>query len=101
MRPFRFFFMLALGFMLLFFVARFVVVALVVAAVMSTLFFIARRIKGFFSRMDWDEGYHGHYPYQRRYQRAIQQPVWKDDLLVDYPNRNYQYLPNYQAIEVR
>ncbi|MBX2873552.1 MAG: hypothetical protein KTR30_15670 [Saprospiraceae bacterium] len=101
MRPFRFFFVLALGFMLFFFVARFLIVALIAAAVMSTVFFIARRIKGFFQRMDWDEGYHAHHPYQRRYQRSLQQAVWKDDLLVEYPNSNHEYLPNYQSIEVR
>lgn len=101
MRPFRFFFVLSLGFMLFFFVARFLIVALIAAAVMSTLFFIARRVKYFFQRMDWEGDYHRHHPYRMSHQRSLTQPVWKDDLLVEYPNRDYDYLPNYQAIEVR
>lgn len=101
MRPFRFFFVFSLGIMLFFFVARFLIVALIAAAVMSTVFFFARRVKRFFQRMDWDDGYHSHHPYRMRYQRSIPQPVWKDDLLVDYPSRRYEQLPNYQSIEVR
>lgn len=101
MRPFRFFFMLSLGFMLFFFVARFLLVALLAAAIMSGLFFVARRIKSFFQRMEWEEGYHNYHPSRRRHPRSLAQPVWKDDLLVEYPSRNYEYLPNYQSIEVR
>ena len=97
MRPFRFFFMCSLGIILFFFFARFLVSALLLAAVFSTIFFVARRIKGFFYRMDWDEGYRSRDYYRGR----PQLPVWKDDLLLEYPTKEKEYLPDYRVIEVQ
>ena len=55
MRPFRFFFVLSLGIFFFFFIARFVILALIVAAIMSVVFHLARKVKRFFQRLDWQD----------------------------------------------
>ena len=86
--------------MLFFVVARFVLFALVAAAFLSFAFFLGRKLRNFFYHMSWeDDRYQGH-PHRMQYQRSVQQAVWNDDLLVDYPNRQRTYLPNFQSIEV-
>ena len=92
MKSFKFFFALSLGVVLFLFFARFVIVALIIAAVLSGGFFIARKLKHLFTR---DHHGHGH-----RHQ-DIQQPVWKDGLLVDYPPPVKDVLVQYRRIEVK
>ena len=53
MRLFKFFFAVSLAIMAFFFIARVVVVAVMMAAVMSLVFFMGRKIKSFFRNMDW------------------------------------------------
>lgn len=55
MRPFRFFFGLSLAVLVFLFFARFLVFAFVAAMVLSGIFFLVRRAKYFFQRMDWEE----------------------------------------------
>lgn len=100
MRPFRFFFFMSLGIMLFFVVARFVVFAVVAAALLSFAFFIGRKIRNFFYHMSWEDDRYQAHPHRMQYQRSLQQPVWNDDLLVDYPHKRRSFLPNYQSIEV-
>ena len=66
-RPFRFFFGLAIGFVLLSLVARVFVFALIAAAIMSTAFFIGRKVVNFFRRMNWREDYEYEQDYNRPY----------------------------------
>lgn len=95
MKPFRFFFALSLGIVLFLFFARFIIVAFVIAALLSGVYFIARKIKGWFDDHDWME--EDHFP-PRRFQK---EPVWKDDLLVDYPSQQSDYIENYRKIKVQ
>ncbi len=53
MRPFKFFFVLSLGVLLLFFIGRFVLMALIAAAVLSLGFFIFQKARYFFTRLSW------------------------------------------------
>lgn len=74
MKPFKFFFALSLGIILFFFVARFVIVALVLAAVLSGVFFLIQRARYFFSGLGWNQ-YH---PYHRAEQRSYPRLLNKD-----------------------
>jgi hypothetical protein len=79
MRPFRFFFMFSLGILLFLFVGRFILFALLGAAILSLIFFIGRKVMTFFRGMDWEghpSGYYG---------RGRMKPVWKNDMLLEYP----------------
>lgn len=58
-RPFKFFFGIAIAMMLLFFLARIVLVAVIFAAIASSIYFILRSMANFFRRLNWqDEGEH-------------------------------------------
>ena len=57
MRPFRFFFMFALSIMLFFFIAKFVIGAFFIAAILSVIYFLFQKIRGFFYRLDWSKDY--------------------------------------------
>lgn len=79
MRPFRFFFMFSLGIFLFLFVGRFILFALFAAAILSLIFFIGRKVMTFFRGMDWEGSPSGYYGRRRM------KPVWKNDLLLEYP----------------
>ena len=98
MKPFKFFFAVSLGILLFGFLARFVLFALVMAAAFSFIFFIGRRIKNFFQHLNWEENG----SYRRYHHRRQQLPVWKDDLLLYYPEKRREYQPEYRnrTIEV-
>lgn len=100
MRPFRFFFALSMGLLLLFFLARFVVGALIIAAVLSTVFFVLRRMRDFFLRMDWEAS---HSPYHNRFEQppALSQRYYEEGLVWDRPQRQAERLPDYRSIEVQ
>lgn len=66
MRPFKFFFALSLGLFVFFFVARFVIPALVLAAILSGILFLVQRARYFFSGLGWNQ-YH---PYHRSEYRS-------------------------------
>ena len=92
MKSFKFFFALSLGVVLFLFLARFIIVALVISAVLSGGFFIARKLKHLFAGHIDESG--------QRYQ-DIRQPKWKDGLLVDYPQPAKDVLVQYRRIEVK
>jgi hypothetical protein len=100
MRPFRFFFALSLGLFFLFFIARFVVMALIVAAVMSTIFFVFRQLRHFFMGMQWEDR---RYAYYNRYERPNQltKQYFEDDLFWSRQERPAERLVDYRSIEVR
>ena len=87
-RPFKFFFGLSIGIMVFFFLAKFVIPAFFIAAFLSVFYFIGRKAINFFQRLDWDA------------QQSPQVPIWKDDMLVEYPNRNTAYRRGRRVIEV-
>jgi len=95
-RPFKFFFALSLGILAFLFLARFVFVAFLLAAVLSVVFFIGQKIKSFFLNVRWEQGY----PSSEEYHRPSSIPVWKDDLLMHYPNRERSYRQNYRVIKI-
>ena len=100
MRPFKFFFALSLGIVLFLFFARFVIFALLIAAAMSFIFYIGRRLKYFFRRLDWQEDAYYDRPFRRKYAKRRELPVWKDDLLVHYPGTEKDFIPNSRTIEI-
>lgn len=55
MRPFKFFFSISLGVIIFFFLARFIVTALFIAAILSILFYVGRRLKYFFHNLSWQD----------------------------------------------
>ncbi|MCR9290599.1 hypothetical protein OAF63_06055 [Saprospiraceae bacterium] len=97
-RPFKFFFGLSLGVILFFFLARFVVLAFFFAAAMSVVFFLGRKIKNFFRRMQWEDEYD--YEYEGNKAFAQQAPVWKGDMLLHYPTRRKAFMTDHRTIKV-
>ena len=72
--PFKFFFGVSVALIVLFFLARVFVAALFMAAVLSLIFFVGRKIKNFFKYMTWeDEDYH----YRRDYRFRRNLPYWE------------------------
>lgn len=67
--PFKFFFGLSLGVIVLFFLARVFVLALFFAAAMSLVYFVLRKIKNFFRYMTWEDQ---KYAYQDNFQNEFQ-----------------------------
>ena len=101
MRPFKFFFALSLGLLLLFFMARFVVMALIIAAVLSTVFFVFRRLRYFFSGMTWEEPRYHRYHNRYIHPRALAQRYYEDNLIWDRPQKEAERLVEYRSIEVK
>lgn len=99
MRPFRFFFFFSLAFILFVFLARFVIMAIIAAAALSVLFFIGRKFKHFFQRLDWQD--EPHYDYRRyNYHLSRRLPIGKEDFLLNYPQKQREYVGNYRTIEI-
>ncbi len=95
MRPFKFFFAISLGLVLFTFLTRFVLVALLLAAAFSLIFFVGRKIKNFFQRLSWEN--EGDYRYRNSYRERRRLPVWKDDLLLYFPEKKPEYQPEYKT----
>ena len=74
---------------------------LVFATFLSFVFFLGRKIKNFFLRMHWEEDDYWGHPYRNHYRRRPQLPVWKGDMLVDYPMKQSDYIPDHRIIEVQ
>jgi hypothetical protein len=98
MRPFRFFFGLSLAVIVFLFFARFLVFAFVAAMVMSTVFFLFRKAKAFFQRMDWEEE-----PWQRGLQRRYGYSPLPASSDFDRTDRYMESVPinNYRRINVQ
>ena len=96
MRPFKFFFALSLGVIFFLFLARFLVFALIAAGFLSLLFFVGRKIKNFFHRLDWEE-----HDIRAPYRLKQRKPVWKDGLLLEYPEPEPDYIDEFRKIKVQ
>lgn len=95
MRPFKFFFGAALAISLLLFLARFIVVALVIAAVFTGLYHIFGRLRRFVTRVNWND----HYEYLEEREAD---PWWIDpetDLLAP-PRQESAYLQEFRRVAV-
>ena len=92
MKPFKFFFAISLGLMLFGFLARFLIMAFLLAAAFSLVFFLGRKIKNFFQDLSWENEDR----FRNRFRRRPHLPVWKDDLLLYYPEKQREYQPEYR-----
>ncbi len=102
MKPFKFFFALSLGVFILFFIARFVIMAAIAAAVLSLVFFVARKIKNFFRYLTWEDPYHPNFDdrYDGYYQKAHQIGAWKNEIFSDFSRQHQAYPPNLKVIKI-
>ena len=100
MKPFKFFFALSLGVMFFFFIARFVVAAFVIAAVMSVVFFIGRKIGNFLRTLAWNGHYKREWEYAKNQYRSSELPFWKEEFDLNQGNRQRMYEPSYRAIKI-
>ena len=95
MRPFKFFFTVSLGIILFLFLAKFILFAIVAAAIFSILYHGLRKLQWFFHRrMDWeydrvDDRYYEHIPSAGR--RSF----------FDREERYPDYLSNYRTIVIQ
>lgn len=87
-RPFKFFFGLAIGAMLLFFVARVFIAALIFAAIASTAFFIFRSIGNFFRNLDWRNDA---YDFPANFARHPRQIEWRENAFESLADRRFAY----------
>ena len=68
---------------------------------MSVVFFIGRKIRRFFQGMRWNEEEEDYYFFRRHHREPRSLPVWKGDLLWEYPNKVEDKINNYRIIEIR
>ncbi|MEZ4886658.1 MAG: hypothetical protein R3E32_18160 [Chitinophagales bacterium] len=103
MKPFKFFFALSLGVFLFFFIARFVVMAAIAAAVLSFAFFLGRKIKNFFRYLTWEGSYRPDFEdrFDSAYQRSPQIAAWKDESFSDFSKKNRTYSSHYKVIKIQ
>jgi hypothetical protein len=101
MRPFKFFFALSLGVIFFFFVARFVILALVLAAVFSGVFFLIRRARYYFSGLGWNQ-YHPryHYDHYSHPQRLLNEHRPDDVPFYDF-DREEASISEWQVIKIQ
>lgn len=102
MKPFKFFFALSLGVFFLFFIAKFVIMAAIVAAVLSFLFFVGRKIKNFFRYLTWEDPYYPNsdYRFEGYSDRTPQMRMWKQEFFSDFSRRREAYPPNLKVIKI-
>ncbi len=88
MRPFKFFFLAALGIMAFLFLARVFFFAFILAAFMSFFYFVSRKVINFFRYMTWEDDPR-YYP-QRAY-------AWNNQL----PEGSHNSEPLFEDFEKR
>jgi len=90
--PFKFFFGLSVGLILFFFLARVFVTALFLAAAMSLVFFVFRKIKNFFKYMTWEEDYKYQDDYRNEYRNLKEFKFWEfqDEPFFDHQKNDPQ-----------
>ena len=97
MKPFRFFFAVSFGILLVFFLAKFVFAAFLMAAVLSLLFFFGRKIMHFFQRLSWEnEGY-----YDGRERFLSGRSDWKVERLMNFPSNRNEAWSDYRVIKIQ
>ena len=100
MRPFKFFFAVSLGIIVFLFLAKFLIMAMIIAGALSLLFYAFRKLRQFLFRLDWD-----HEEYENEYEFPAGQkfPRWKrnGEELFDYRYNRKQYFENFRTIEIQ
>ena len=102
MRPFKFFFTVAIGIMILSFIARLVIPALFIAAFLSVIYFIGRKFGTFLRNLTWSEARHSRYaPNYNRYERPRSLNSWNEEFSFN-TSRNYQMSDaDYRTIKIQ
>lgn len=100
MRPFRFFFGVSLAVILFFFLARFVVLALIAAAVFSVIFHVSRKIKNFFLNLEWEEDQYYRKNINRQHELSPRFAKSREELFYDFPNKRVDFMTDYHSINV-
>jgi hypothetical protein len=101
MRPFKFFFSISLGVIVFFFLARFIVAALFIAAILSLLFYVGRRLSYFFRDLSWqDDATHNDRSYNWRYSKFAL-PAENREWYFDQVYEPGEFKENYRTIEIQ
>lgn len=87
-RPFKFFFGLAIGAMLLFFIARVFIAALIFAAIASTVFFIFRSLGNFFRNLNWQNEA---YDFPANFTRHPRQIEWRENAFESLADKRFAH----------
>ena len=98
MRPFRMFFGLAIGLVLIFFLARVFLFAFVIAAVMSIIYAVFRRIKDFITYDRYGEPYIPEYRQQTANSYNTEDEI--EPLFYNDPYRSRERINNIQFVEI-
>lgn len=101
MRPFRFFFALSLGLILFFFLARVFILALILAAVLSVMFLVVKKIRELFQTRYWEDYEYEDYEEDYGYDTELPRYSYRDELILDDYDRSYPPLANVRYIEVK
>ncbi len=101
MRPFKFFFMFSLGIIFFMFVAKFVVLALIVAAFMSLMFFVGRKMRYFFRSLNWDDHPHYHDRFDQYPRRGLKPWQFENDFFAESLERPTELVSNYRVIKIQ
>ncbi|MDH3245608.1 MAG: hypothetical protein OEM26_13405 [Saprospiraceae bacterium] len=96
MRPFKFFFGAALAITLFLFLARFIIVALVIAAVFTGLYYLFGRLHHFLTRVSW----HNQYEYLQGKEADLWWIEQDTDLLAPPRQRENTYLHEFRRVAV-
>ena len=97
MRPFKIFFGLAISIILFLFVAKIVFFAIIIAAFMSIIYAVFRRVKDFITYDRYGEYYMQKYNNNPRFNNNINEDV--EPLFVDDISNNRRTINNIQFIE--
>ena len=100
MRPFKFFFALSLGMILFLFFARFLIMALIAAVILSFAFRLFGGLRYWMYRNSWDYHYHENLGPQSAI-KALPQSSNSEPLFETLDNRKQEILSVYRQVEVR
>ena len=100
MRPFKFFFALSLGLFIFFFLAKFIVMALIVALGLTMLFAIIKRIRNFIMEEKWKNHYD---EYESPFSFPNRLAAWDppSEVLHVKQERDFEYLQDFRKIKIQ
>ena len=96
MRPFKFFFTASLGIIIFFFLAKFILMALIIAAIFSIVFHFFRRLQGFLQRRHWDE-----YDQVDEFSYENIPSGWQHRSSFNMEERIPEWMTNYRTIKIQ
>lgn len=101
MKPFRFFFGVSLALILFFFLARFVIWAMIAAAIMSIVFHLSRKVMNFFRNLSWEENDHYRGAFRNQYEFSPRYSRTSEELFYNSPKKKAEFFEDYRTITVR